>query len=798
MTRLGLALALLAVIPQDPPPATDAVGDPIPAGAAYRIGNGRFQHGDPITGLRFAADGKRLFSSSMWSIRAWDVGDGRRVATITGQYGGLESMAVAPDGKTVYSTGCNILQTYAWDVETGKEKFQLLGPGEGPNFTGGAGQHLAVSGDGKRLATAIRDDAFRVWDLEKRREILKRVTFEGEKLHYSGGTDISPDGKLMTALGPKALFVFEVDTGAVALRIDGMGRLYPRFSADSRKLATGAAVRDGYEAWDLVEKKRLFHVKASYPLGFRWAPDGSACAWWDNSAVLIGDPATGEVRRKIEGPLSGAFDFSPDGTKLAVATGHTIRLFDPATGRELTDTRRNVATYNSTAAWTYSPDGRLIAVPGNYSAVRIYEAVSGREVSYLGSVGSVVAIAFSEDGRTLTTLESESGKPALARRWDVLAGREIARREHDSKTYGHGCGLSPDGRYLTGSAYQPVPIVDAISGAAVTSIPNVAVMAWSPDGRRALLRGRKVSLIEWETQKEMWTGDYQNFTESGTFFTPDGRHLILALQNQVRVIDANTGKALRDIPLDAPGTSQVYMTALSTDGRTIATQTYDSGRIDHWDRENPVTSRTFLCSEKVSRIRFSPDGSSWASSFLDGTLLVWKLKPDPPQPKLAGDSWDRLSSKDLVEAWTAANALSDSKEAVAVLRKKLQDRASGTPKADEAMRKLVADLDAEEIPAREKAFADLRTAGRAAELALLLALDAKPSAEAQVMIRRLLDEAAARLVEPGEESRRVLAIRVLGRTKADGATDLLEAIRAKAPTWIERLTAAEALAGRKE
>ncbi|HZN61804.1 MAG TPA: hypothetical protein VFC90_05305, partial [Planctomycetota bacterium] len=73
MTRLGLALSLLVVVaPQDPAPAVDALGDPIPAGAHFRLGSRRFQHADHIRGLRYSRDGKRIFSASWFSIRAWD------------------------------------------------------------------------------------------------------------------------------------------------------------------------------------------------------------------------------------------------------------------------------------------------------------------------------------------------------------------------------------------------------------------------------------------------------------------------------------------------------------------------------------------------------------------------------------------------------------------------------------------------------------------------------------------------------------------------------------------------------
>src|SRR5688572_19874060 len=162
MTRLGLLVALVFIpAPQEKPTAVDAWGDPLPAGAAARLGSSRFQQGDQVTDLAYSADGARIVTSSWGSIRVWEASTGRLIRRILGGEGELESTAISPDGRTAYATGCNTTRITVWDLETGKRRHHLEGAGDAPSFTGGGQAALAVSADGRRLASAIRDGALR-------------------------------------------------------------------------------------------------------------------------------------------------------------------------------------------------------------------------------------------------------------------------------------------------------------------------------------------------------------------------------------------------------------------------------------------------------------------------------------------------------------------------------------------------------------------------------------------------------------------------------------------------------------
>jgi WD40 repeat protein len=75
----------------------------------------------------------------------------------------------------------------------------------------------------------------------------------------------------------------------------------------------------------------------------------------------------------------------------------------------------------------FSPDGRIVALVGgelNTGQARLYEAATGKPIRPLLATPSRVAIvAFSQDGKTLLTVENTD-----VRFWDVATGKEPSPR----------------------------------------------------------------------------------------------------------------------------------------------------------------------------------------------------------------------------------------------------------------------------------------------------------------------------------------------------------------------------------
>jgi hypothetical protein len=439
--------------------------------------------------------------------------------------------------------------------------------------------------------------------------------------------------------------------------------------------------------------------------------------------------------------------FAADG-KTVVSVGETVRVWDAATGKEL----RPPGPIEARAAVALSRDGGTVAVGMAGTAV-VRDVATGRVLRTLRVPGGAgLALALSPDGRTLAVHGTEGFEPAgevSVGLWDVPTG-EGPRRVGDQEGAVTSLVFSPDGTKLAARAAGHVRVWDVATGARLSEIPAAELAALS--------------------------------------FSPDGRLLAAAdLANGVRVWEVGGGK---EVGRFSGHRSRVLATTFAPAGTTLVSAAAD-GTFRLWD----LVSGNLLHEvqgdqEEVLAVSVAPDGRRVASAGADTTVLIWDvagLKDVglPPATPLRSEEleglWADLAAKNMPRplADRAMRRLAGSPaSALPFLRQRLRPGSE----IEDRVKWLIAGLDSDQRPVRERSTRELQRLGRTAAPALRNALAGKPSPEArlriEVLLRFLTDTEPRRRHLLPEELRLVRAAGVLGRIGTPEATEVLRALAA--------------------
>jgi serine/threonine-protein kinase len=284
------------------------------------------------------------------------------VRTLQGHRGALNGIAISPDGKTLASGSVdNTIRL--WDVATGEERATL---------TGHRNEivELAFTQDGKTLVSCSSDDTIRVWNVETREE-LRTIAAHSRDVH---SIQLTADGEI-------------ISSGA-----DGMIKVW--------NLATG-------------EEVRSLNTNSEKLLKIVLLPDQQTLVSADNRGTIAFwnlNTGTEQSRFTAHTGSINTMAVSPDGKILASGgTDGTVKLWNLANGELL-----HTLTGHTGWIWNiiFSPDGEavptelrgaLIASSSLDGTVKLWNLDGTLIDTLAGHAGWVMGTAFTPDGKLLAT-----------------------------------------------------------------------------------------------------------------------------------------------------------------------------------------------------------------------------------------------------------------------------------------------------------------------------------------------------------------------------------------------------------
>lgn len=212
-----------------------------------------------------------------------------------------------------------------------------------------------------------------------------------------------------------------------------------------------------------------------------------SASWSARGIIVHNKDESGDTENLLlsdHSSLVYSFVFSPNGSLIASGSDdQTVKIWDAVTGDELSTLRGHTGAVYSVC---FSPDGHRIASGSFDNTIKIWDVKVSTETSTLQGpsedVHGVLSVALTLDGRRIASL-SEDNTVTI---WDTENGDEIQIIEYDLDGTFWSVTFSPDGRRIAAVAPQDAVVIsDTESGATISTCrgPCDVPVALSLDSR---------------------------------------------------------------------------------------------------------------------------------------------------------------------------------------------------------------------------------------------------------------------------------------------------------------------------
>jgi len=233
-------------------------------------------HGDAVQSLAWSLDGRRVASAGFRKVIVWNTEDWTPAFTVTNDLAGLVgALAFTPDNTAIVFAD-SVASQSGWvrvfDAATGEPRAAWQAHGDSVNG-------LALSSDGKLIATAGADRLVKLWDAERQTELARLERHHGHVMAVAFNPDAT---RLASGATEMELKIWDVKTRQEIINItkhdaavtalawsadgkslvtvseDGAPRVFTEF-----KPHTGAERSDGAKERELSRTDTVLHALAT-------------------------------------------------------------------------------------------------------------------------------------------------------------------------------------------------------------------------------------------------------------------------------------------------------------------------------------------------------------------------------------------------------------------------------------------------------------------------------------------------------------------------------------------------------